>query len=285
MHKSIGRGLAAGIFGIGLIVLPACSSPFFHSFFSSSRQESLDDKKFRSEYPKLKELLRENHFRQALAWVDSWKKVRQLSAANRRLLRKDQKTIRMIGSAYYMGIARERTHAGHYRGALSALKKAEGFTPSDPELRKMVSKARARLIVQGESGKDWADVVRKLLELKSRNPKENSINKTIGWAYAKLGRSEYTAGRYALAFLHSNKALSYDQSENEALRIKGRITGIVNGYVDKAEIAYRNHSFGRARKALEMALTIDPENSRARKDWRILAETLKLPDIRTKPGT
>lgn len=272
--------LSAFILGAGLSVLPACSStPYFHSLFHGSRTETAEDARFRSEYPHLKELLRQNNFRQALEWVNSWEKGQSLSDENLRLLRKDRRTIQLIGSAYYMGVARERKKAGRYHGALTALKIAQGFSPADPLLRREILKARARIIVQGEVGQDWSDMVQRLLALKAKNPSDSAIDPTISWAYAGLAGSEFTSGHYDLAYAHSHMALSYNNKEDKALTVRDRVSEIVNGIVGKAEAAYRRHLFDEARTDLERALTIDPDSKRARKDWRILSETLKMPTV------
>jgi len=134
--------------------------------------------------------------------------------------------------------------------------------------------------VHGEIGQNWAEMLQRLLALKSKNPDDNVINPTIGWAYGGLAESEYISGRFDLAFAHSRMGLSYDRKETRALRVQDRISVIVKGIIDKAESAYRNHRFDESRRYLEQALTIDPDNRRARKDWRILAETLKMAGTR-----
>lgn len=274
------RRFLSGVFlGICLTGLSGCDSAFFKSHFSGTEGAPKEDAAFRSDYPKFRELLRQNHFRKALAWVREWEKVQNLSDSNRHLLARDRRRIRMIGSAYYLGISRERKKAGHYQGALAALKVAQGFNPGDPEIRKEILEAQATIIVRGEMGQDYAGMVGKLLGLKARNPKERSIDPMIGWAYSKLAESEYTVGRYPLALHHARSALGYDRTSLLAQRIRDRISIIVGGLVREAEGNYRAHRFGHTRKTLERALRIDPENKRAKKDWRILSETLKMPGI------
>ena len=270
MMKPFGRLLVCLVVGGGLSAFSGCT--VLH-FSDSGNTVAHEDGQFVAEYPHLKELLRENHFRRALAWVLRWEKVRNLSGRDRGLLLKDQRTIRMVGAVYYMGVSRERESVGRYRGALSALETARTFEPDDPVLRRKIQRAKAMIIVRGESGQDWAVMVRKLLALKSRSPRDRSVDPMIGWAYAKLARSEYTAGQFGLALRHSRDAISYDPSANEALRVHDQVAEMVNRHVVRAEMYYREHKYDAVKEELSQALGIDPADKRARKDWRILAET------------
>ena len=274
MGKSLAKGVLAIFAGCVLITLPGCSSgSFFSSFFHRSAKSSSSDTRFRKDYPELKALLRDNHFRMALAWVETWEKDRTLSADDRRLLRKDKKTIRLIGAAYYMGVARERRKSGRLRGALAALDTARTFTPDDPVLRSEIEKTKARIIVSGQAGQDWGELLRKLLALKASNPRETTFDPTIGWAYGKLSESEYMSGHYSLALEHARKSLSYVRNDEIAIRVHDRVKDMVRGLVVHAEGEYRNHHYSRAGDNLKKALTIDPGNRRARKDMQILSET------------
>lgn len=274
MMTPFGRLLVCLAVGGSLAAFPGCAALHFPD---SGKSDAHEDGTFVAEYPHLKELLRDNHFRRALAWVLRWEKVRNLSDRNRLLLRKDQRTIRMVGAVYFMGVSRERRSVGRYRGALSALETARSFEPDDPVIRRKIQRAKARIIVRGEAGQDWAVMVRKLLALKSRSPRDHSVDPMIGWAYAKLARSEYTAGQFGLALRHSRDAISYDPSANEALRVHDQVAEMVNHLVVRAEMYYREHKYDAVKKELSQALGIDPANNRARKDWRILAETPPAP--------
>lgn len=274
MGKRFGRGILLMYAGCLLTVFSGCSSgPFFNTFLDRHGKLSSSDLMFRKDYPQLKALLRDNHFRKALAWVERWEKDRTLSADSQSLLRKDQKSIRLMGASYYMGIARERRKAGRLRGALAALETARTFTPDDLVLRSEVEKTKARVIVSGQVSQDWGELLQKLLGLKAHNPSDTSIDPTIGWAYGKLSESEYMSDRYALALDHARKALSYHRNDELAIRVRDQVKNQVRDLVARAEKEYRHHLYPQARKDLEKALTTDPENRQARKDWQILRET------------
>ena len=260
--------------GVMVSFLSACSiSPFFQSLFDQSRKDSVSDARLKKAYPELKAMLRDNHFRQALALISSWENVRGLSDDNRRLLKNDRNTICMVGSSFYMGVARERRKAGHLRGALEALETARSFTPKDPVLRTEIERTKAQMIVSGQEGGDWEELLRKLLVLKAKNPGDTAIDPTIGWAYGKLSESEYVSGRYPLALEHAKSSLEYEKNNDVAMRVLDRISMMVRSFVDRAEQAYRDHRYLIAQEYLEKALTTDPHDKRARKDWRILSET------------
>ena len=274
MGKSVRRGILLMCVGCLLAVFPGCSSgSFFNTFFDRHGNLSSSDIRFRKDYPQLKALLRDNHFLKALAWVERWEKDQTLSTDNRHLLRRDKKSIRLMGASYYMGVARERRKAGRLRGALAALETARTFTPDDPVLRSEVEKTKARVIVSGKASQDWGELLQKLLGLKAHDPKETSIDPTIGWAYGKLSESEYMSGRYALALDHARKALSYRRNDELAIRVRDQVKGQVRDLVARAEREYRHHHYPQAQKDLEKALTTDPQNRQARKDWQILRET------------
>ncbi len=273
MSRTLKNGFLVVTSGVVLLCFSGCSTDSFMHSFSSFHEESPDDQQFRKEYPELKALLRDNHFQKALEWVTGWEKYPGLSDANKQLLRKDKNTICMIGSAYYMGIAKERRKAGRFRGALEALKRARSFTPQDPTLRKDIERTEAQMIVSGQEGEDWGELLQKLLALKSRNPSGTTIDPTIGWAYGKLAESEYVSGRFGLALDHSRKALLYQNTNDLAARIRDRVSGMVRKLVGRAEAEYRGHRYPEAKVNLEKAMQIDPQDSQARKDWQILSET------------
>lgn len=274
MEKSVGSGVPWLLSVSLLTLLSGCSSgSLFHSFFSRPGGSSSSDARFQKDYPELKALLRDNHFRKALVWVRDWEKTRTLSEDNQRLLRKDERTIRLVGAAYYMGVARERRKSGRLKGALSALETARALTPEDPTLRTEIEKTKARVIVSGQDGQDWGELLGKLLALKAKNPKDDSLDPTIGWAYGKLSESEYMAGRYSLALGHARKALSYKKTDALALRVRDRVEEMVRTLVDRAEREYRGHQYAMSARDLGKALEVDPESRRARKDWQILSET------------
>ncbi|MGC8530308.1 MAG: hypothetical protein ACP5OP_08985 [Leptospirillia bacterium] len=236
-------------------------------------KENQDDTRFAKESSEFNELIRDNRFRKALAWTQKWEKVRDLSNANRKKVLKDQQTVRMLGAAYYLGVARERSRRKRFHGALDALRIARTFTPSDPVLVGEIQKVKARIIVSGEAGQDWGEAVQKLLALKKRNPQDHTIDPTLGWAYSKLAESEYTSGRLSLAFQFTQSALAYDPGNEGAVRLKDRISRRVSLLVEKAEAAYRRKDFLATRDNLARALEIDPKNEKAREDWKILQRT------------
>ena len=274
MGKAVGSGVPWLLAVSLLTLLSGCSSAsLFHSFMSRSEASSPTDARFQKDYSELKTLLRDNHFRKALVWVRDWEKTRTLSEDNQRLLRKDERTIRLVGAAYYMGVARERRKSGRLKGALSALEMARTLTPEDPNLRSEIEKTRASVIVSGQDGQDWGELLGKLLALKAKDPGGGSLDPTIGWAYGKLSESEYMAGRYSLALGHARKALDYLKTDAIALRVRDRVEEMVRTLVDRAEREYRAHQYAMSVQDLGKALAVDPESRRARKDWQILAET------------
>ncbi len=273
MGNGVGKGLP-WVLAVSLTLLSGCQSgSFFHSLMGTRRTASSADTRFQNNYPELKALLRDNHFRKALSWVRDWEKTGSLSDDNRRLLRKDEKTIRIVGAAYYMGIARERRKSGRLKGALSALEIARTMTPEDPVLRSEIEKTKARVVVSGQDGQDWGELLSQLLVLKSKNPRDGALDPMIGWAYGKLSESEYMAGRYPLALLHARKALSYRKDDAVAQRVQDRVNEMVRSLVSRAEAEYRDHRYAASAQDLGNALTVDPESRRARKDWQILSET------------
>ncbi|EQD25169.1 MAG: hypothetical protein D084_Lepto4C00230G0002 [Leptospirillum sp. Group IV 'UBA BS'] len=217
MGKSLAKGVLAIFAGCVLITLPGCSSgSFFSSFFHRSAKSSSSDTRFRKDYPELKALLRDNHFRMALAWVETWEKDRTLSADDRRLLRKDKKTIRLIGAAYYMGVARERRKSGRLRGALAALDTARTFTPDDPVLRSEIEKTKARHHCIGTGGTGLGGTSPEIAGLKGQQspaerrltrrsdgptgsfPKVNTCRGTIPWPLSMPGSLCPTSGTMRL---------------------------------------------------------------------------------------
>ena len=270
---SLKRFASGVILTTTLVMLSACDLPFVQKFMAHVHKENQDDTRFAKESPAFNELIRDNRFRQALAWTQKWEKVRDLSNANRKKVLKDQRTVRMLGAAYYLGIARERSRRERFHGALDALRIARTFTPSDPVLAREIQQVKARIIVSGEVGQDWGEAVQKLLALKRRNPQDHAIDPTLGWAYSKLAESEYTSGRLPLAFQFIQSALSYDPGNEGAVRLKDRISRRVNFFVEKAEAAYRRKDFQAARDNLSRALEIDPRNEKAKEDWKILQKT------------
>ena len=273
MKGSMRKVVAGVLLTAGLIGLTGCNLPYVKKFMARERGESQEDARFKKDYGTFTSLVRNNNFRQALTWVGTWEKVRNLSEENRRRLKHDEKTVRMLGSAYYMGMAKERTKRGRFHAALEALHTARSFTPSDSELTGEIERAKARIIVSGESGQDWGEVVQKLLALKRRNPQDHAIDSPLGWAYSKLAQSEYTAGRLPLAYEFVRQSLTYNGNDDAALRLKDRISRKVEILVEKAESAYRQHDLPSVRDDLTRALEIDPQNKKAREDWKILAET------------
>ena len=267
------RYLAGVMMIASLVVLSGCDLPYVKKMMARVHEESQNDRQFEKESRTYSDLIRNNRFRQALAWTQKWEKIRDLSGDNRKKLSKDQRTARMLGAAYYLGIARERSRRERFHGALEALRTARSFTPGDPGLSREIEKAKARIIVSGESGQDWGEVVQKLLALKGRNPQDHAIDPTLGWAYSRLAQSEYTAGRLPLAFQFAQSSLSYDPGIERAIRLRDRISREVAMLVEKAERAYRSKDFRAARKNLSLALEIDPRNGKAMDDWKILQET------------
>ncbi|MGC8501236.1 MAG: tetratricopeptide repeat protein [Leptospirillia bacterium] len=273
MKGSMRKAVAGVLLTAGLIGVTGCNLPYVKKFMAHERRESQEDARFKKDYRTFTALVRNNSFRQALAWVEKWEKVRNLSDDNRRRLKSDEKTVRMLGSAYYMGMAKERTKRGRFHAALEALHTARFFTPSDSELTREIERAKARIIVSGESGQDWGEVVQKLLALKRRNPQDHAVDPPLGWAYSKLAQSEYTAGRLPMAYEFVRQSLTYDGSNDGALQLRDRIARKVELLVQKAERAYRQHDLQSARDHLTRALEIDPQNKKASEDWKILGET------------
>ena len=268
------RRYVAGIMLLSALgMFSGCDLPYVKKLMARVHKESQNDRQFVKESRTFTDLIRNNHFRQALTWTQKWEKIRDLSDANRKRLSKDQGTARMLGAAYYLGIARERTRRERFHGALEALRTARSFTPGDPVLFREIEQAKARIIVSGESGQDWGEVVQKLLALKGRNPQDHAIDPTLGWAYSKLAQSEYTAGRLPLAFQFAGSALSYAPGNEGATRLRDRISRRVAMLVEKAERAYRRKDFSMAREKLSRALEIDPRNGKAMDDWKILQKT------------
>ena len=256
-----------------LVFLTGCDLPYVKKLVARAHKENQNDLRFKKGSQTFTDLIRNNRFRQALAWTKEWEKVRNLSEENRKKLVKDQKTVRMLGAAYYLGVARERSRRDRFHGALEALRTARTFTPGDPELAREIEQAKARIIVSGESGQDWGEVVQKLLALKGRSPQDHSVDPTLGWAYSKLAQSEYTAGRLPLAYQFALSSLSYDPGNEGAVRLRDRISRRVSMMVEKAERSYREKDFQSARQSLSSALEIDPHNGKAMDDWKILQKT------------
>ena len=82
-----------------LVVVSGCDLPFMQKFMARVHKESQDDTRFAKESTEFNALIRNNRFRQALAWTQKWEKVRDLSNANRKKVLKDERTVRMLGAA------------------------------------------------------------------------------------------------------------------------------------------------------------------------------------------
>ncbi len=220
--------------------------------------------------------LARNDFEKAGHIARMWQKYPSLTTRNRKRLLELVRKIRREQALYLMGEARQLEAVGHLNEALGKVDLASTLDPSWQAPRRARRHLLILVDVQGQMGRQWESLVRRLLVLRKSDPSNPELDRTLAWSYFHLARSRFSSDHFAGAYRWVKKSLLLDPENSDARELEGRILKKVNADTDQGEALFRTNHIDQSIALFHRALRIRPDDPRARKDLELALEAQAL---------
>ena len=225
--------------------------------------------------------LDQGHLNDARHLVEIWSHFSGLDASMKDRLAAKKEKVNRAFALYDTGQATQLEKLGRYNEALQKIREARTEEPGWSSLVNEENLIRIRITAQTSMAPDWKSMIRRLMVLKTRDPSDPDLEKTLAWAWASLSETQFAGGKYRQALLSAREALTFDAQNAHAATVRHSISRMLEEWTDEGEKKFRRNDLRGSIALFRKTLAIDPSWSRARKDLSMASEAAGVEIHRT----
>ena len=257
------------------------------SLLQPRSQVSLSDRnavRFRNAMIQVRSDLKEGRLDDASRLLAIWQDYKGLSGEDQRLLERTAGRFHAAKALYLAGQASQLERLGHFREALDQVREARKLEPGWGSLSQMERHLQIRIAVRSEMGRNWEDLIRRLMVLKVQTPKSLQLDRTLSWAWARLAESQYEKEHYREARKSLLQAVSYDPDNSRARKVGLAISRKLEDWIAEGEQKFRSNDLSGSLLIFRKVLHVDPSSARALRDESLIREALAQESGKAAPS-
>ena len=216
--------------------------------------------------------LGQGHLNDARHLIEVWSRFSGLDASMKDRLAAKKEKVNRAFALYDTGQATQLEKLGRYNEALQKIRQARSEEPGWSSLVNEENLIRIRIAAQSSMAPDWKSMIRRLMVLKTRDPKDPDLDKTLAWAWASLSETQFAGGQYREALLSAREALTFDSQNARATTVQHSISRMLEEWTEEGEKKFRRNDLPGSIALFRKTLAIDPSWSRASKDLSMASE-------------
>lgn len=216
--------------------------------------------------------LLQGHLNDARHLVDVWSRFTRLAADQKERLSRKRENVNQAFALYDVGQATQLEKLGRYHEALQKIREARSEEPGWASLVNEENLIRIRITAQSSMSPDWKSMIRRLMVLKTKDPSDPDLDRTLAWAWASLSETQYAGGKYREALRSAREALTLDSQNARATTVRHSISRMLGDWTREGERKFRKNDLRGSIALFRKVLAVDPSWSRARRDLSMASE-------------